>query len=139
MLFENIADRLTRCSMPEVEEHSSNCGVTPTWVLLRHPNRQLWNLIGDVWSSGSAPGCAIVLLGDQLAMPSQNSVWRYDGRNLSKHPSSQRFALHRQTSALIIREANSLALEFRLENPVLFLDVGNYVELMPVDPAGQAN
>ncbi len=136
VLFENIADRLPRCGMPEIDEHSSNCGVAPTWVLLGHPNRQFGNLIGDTWSSGSALGCSIVLLGDQLAMPRQNRVWSYDGSDFTKHSAPKRLALRRQASALIVRKPNSFAFQLRLENLVLFLDVRDHIELMPVDPAG---
>ena len=139
VLFENVANRLPRCGMPEVEQRASYCRISPTRVLLSHPYGQLWNLIGDAWSSRTPLGGAVVLLGDQLAMPSQNGVWRYDGRNLSKHPSPQRLALHRQTPTLIVRKPNSLAFQLRLENLVLFLDVRDHIELMPVDPAGQAN
>ena len=48
-------------------------------------------------------------------------------------------ALHRQTPTFIVGEPNSLTLQLRSEDLVLFLDIRNHVELMQVDPAGQCD
>ncbi len=59
------------------------------------------------------------------------------GSYFSKDFSTQGLALDCETPTFIVGEPNPFALQLRFENLVLFLDVRNHVELMPVDPARQ--
>src|SRR5215469_245096 len=52
-------------------------------------------------------GCSVVLLGDQLPMPSQQGLRCDNAGDLGKSLSSQRFGLNGQPPALMVIEAHS--------------------------------
>ena len=72
-------------------------------------------------------------------MPGQDRVGSHDRRHLTQHFSAEDLALNGEAPAFLVREANPLPLELGLQDPILLLDVGDYVILLPVDPAGQSD
>ncbi len=66
---------------------------------------------------------------------------RHGKRNVQSKQSStlRTMSPPRRASASVIGKANPPTLELAFENPVLFLDVGDHVLLVPVDPARQRN
>jgi len=77
----------------------------------------------------------IPLLGNQPLVPTQDRIRRHDRTDLAEHLPAQNLSLHCQAPAFIVGETNPLALEFCPEDPVLFLDVGDDILLVSVDPA----
>ena len=89
--------------------------------------------------SGTAALAAVVLAGDQLSMPSQQSVRRDEGGHLGKRFASELLGFHGQTATLIIAQSQALVPQLIAQNAVLFLQIVDGVPLLFVDPAGQAD
>src|SRR5215469_15096920 len=84
-------------------------------------------------------GCSVVLLGDQLPMPSQQGLRCDNAGDLGKSLSSQRFGLNGQPPALIVIEAHSLATELFSQHPILFAEIFNDLQLAVVHPPGDGD
>src|SRR5215471_16096366 len=84
-------------------------------------------------------GCSVVLLGDQLPMPSQQGLRGDNAGDLGKSLSSQRFGLNGQPPALIVIEAHSLATELFSQHPILFAEIFNDLQLAVVHPPGDGD
>src|SRR5215471_4768558 len=70
-------------------------------------------------------GSSVVLLGDQLPVPSQQGLRCDHAGDLGKSLSSQRFGLNGQPPALLVIEAHSLATELFSQHPILFSEIFN--------------
>src|SRR5215831_6546391 len=81
-------------------------------------------------------GRSVVLLGDQLPVPSQQGLRRDNVGDLGKNLSSQRFGLYSQSPALIVIQAQSPAAELLSKNAILLAKVINDLQLVLVHPAG---
>src|SRR5215467_10306527 len=81
-------------------------------------------------------GSSVVLLGDQLPVPSQQGLRRDNVGDLGKNLSSQRFGLYGQSPALIVIQAQSPAAELLSKNAILLAKVINDLQLVLVHPAG---
>src|SRR5215469_5186330 len=84
-------------------------------------------------------GCSVVLLGDQLPMPSQQGLRCDNAGDLGKSLSSQRFGLNGQPPALIVIEAHSLATELFSQHPILLAKIFNDLQLAVVHPPGDSD
>src|SRR5215471_5825299 len=84
-------------------------------------------------------GCSVVLLGDQLPMPSQQGLRCDNAGDLSKSFSSQRFGLHGQSPALIVIEAHSPATELFSQHQILLAKMFNDLQLAVVHPPGDGD
>src|SRR5215472_12761631 len=84
-------------------------------------------------------GSSVVLLGDQLPMPSQQGLRGDDAVDLGKSFSSQRFGLYGQSPALIVIEAHSPATELFSQHPVLLAKIFNDLQLAVVHPPGDGD
>jgi hypothetical protein len=79
-------------------------------------------------------GSSVVLLGDQLPVPSQQGLRRDNAGDLGKSLSSQRFGSYGQSPALIVIEAYSAATELFAKHPILFAKIFNDLQLAVVHP-----
>jgi hypothetical protein len=136
--FQNVGDRIVCQQMSKIGQRSLNPTITPIPVFLRHPSDERRNLSGGSRPSSSALGAAIVLLGDQLSMPSQQCLWRHDGCALSQNLAPQRFRLYSESPALVISEPQSPVANLFTENPIFFNQVIDDVVLMLIHPSGNA-
>src|SRR6516165_9915607 len=84
-------------------------------------------------------GSSVVLLGDQLPVPSQQGLRCDNAGDLGKSLSSQRFGLAGQSSALIVIEAHSPATELFSQHPILFAEIFNDLQLVVVHPPGDSD
>src|SRR5215472_2291505 len=84
-------------------------------------------------------GGSVVLLGDQLPVPSQQGLRGDDAGDLGKSFSSQRFGLHGQSPALIVIEAHSPAAELLAKHPILLSEIFNDLQLAVVHPPGNGD
>ena len=78
---------------------------------------------------------AVVLLGDQPAVPAQDRIGCHDAGDVGEAPSAEGLAFHGQTASLIVGEANPLGTVRRTEDPVLLAQVLNDGLLLSIDPA----
>src|SRR6516162_5764302 len=79
---------------------------------------------------------SVVLLGDQLPVPSQQGLRRDNAGNLGKSLSSQRLGLYGQSPPLIVMEAHSPATELFSKHPILLAQIFNDLQLTVVHPPG---
>src|SRR5215469_7572327 len=84
-------------------------------------------------------GSSVVLLGDQLPVPSQQGLRRENAGDLGKSFSSQRFGLYGQSPALIVIEAYSPATELFSKHPILLAQIFNDLQLALVHPPGDGD
>ena len=78
---------------------------------------------------------AVVLLGDERAVPAQDRIGRHDAGNLGEAPSAEGVAFHGQAASLVDGEANPLATVRRAEHAVLLEQIVNDVLLLSIGPA----
>src|SRR5215831_8366717 len=82
---------------------------------------------------------SVVLLGDQLPVPSQQGLRRDNAGDLGKSVSSQRFGLYGQSPALLAIEAHSPATELFSKHPILLAKIFNDLQLAVVHPPGDGD
>src|SRR6516164_3771119 len=68
-------------------------------------------------------GSSVVLLGDQLPVPSQQGLRRDNAGNLGKTLSSQRLGFYGQSPALIVIEAHSPDTQLFSKHPILLAKI----------------
>jgi hypothetical protein len=83
-------------------------------------------------------GLSVVLLGDQLPVPSQRGLRRDDAGDLGKNSLSQRFGLYGQSPMLVI-EAHSPVTELFWKHSILLAKIFNDLGLAAVHPAGNSD
>src|SRR5215472_15247470 len=84
-------------------------------------------------------GSSVVLLGDQLPVPSQQGLRRDNVGDLGKNLSSQRLGLYGQSPALIVIQAQSPAAELLSKNAILLAKVINDLQLTLIYPSGNSD
>src|SRR6516164_8106284 len=84
-------------------------------------------------------GSSVVLLGDQLPVPSQQGLRCDNAGDLGKSFSSQRFGLYGQSPPLIVIEAHSPATELFSQHPILFAEIFNDLQLAVIHPPGDSD
>src|SRR5215471_17703617 len=84
-------------------------------------------------------GSSVVLLGDQLPVPSQQGLGRDNAGGLRKSLSSQCFGLYGQSPTLIVIEAHSPATELFSKHPILLAKMFNDLQLAVVHPPGDGD
>ena len=91
---------------------------------------------GATWPSVLAP---VVLVRDQVSVPTKQSIWCHQDPDLEKPFSIDRFGLDGESAALPIGESRSLAAQLLAQRSVtrkprfLLLEIFDYVPLMPID------
>src|SRR5215471_14904569 len=84
-------------------------------------------------------GSSVILLGDQLPVPSQQGVRCDNVGDLGKSLSPQRFGLYGQSPALIVIEAHSPATELFSKYAILLAKILNDLLLAVVHPPGNSD
>src|SRR5499427_9862453 len=84
-------------------------------------------------------GSSVVLLGDQLPMPSQQGRRGDNAGDLGKSLSSQRFGLYGQSPALLVIEAHSPITELFAKHPILLAKIFDDLQLAVVHPPGDSD
>ena len=123
--------------MPEVLQRPDQPGVSPRDILRSHAQDEAADRVVDPRASRTAFGAAIVLLGDELAVPAQDRVRGDDAGDLAKGPSAEGLALGGKATPLRVGEAKTPSCELLSEDTVFLLEVGDHVLVSPIDPAGE--
>src|SRR5215469_5994041 len=84
-------------------------------------------------------GSSVVLLGDQLPVPSQQGLRRDNAGDLGKSLSSQRFGLYGQSPALIVIQAHAPPTELFSKHAILLAKIFNGLQLAVVHPPGDGD
>ncbi len=123
--------------VPEVDERSADSGVAPLRILCSHPHYKIHYILWRHRSTSTSPSTAIVLLGDQPSVPTQNRVGRDNAGYLCQRPPSESLAAHCESAALGIAQSKRSAAKLLAEDPILFSQVVDLISLVAVQPPGQ--
>src|SRR5215471_3378745 len=102
--FQNRSNRTAGKLVAQMGQGALDSSIAPIPVLFCHAHHQSLDLISGTWPTRGTMGSSVVLLGDQLPMPSQQGLRGDNAGDLSKSFSSQRFGLYGQSPALVIVE-----------------------------------
>jgi hypothetical protein len=119
-------------------DDGSEVGVAPGWILHRHPDDELLHVGGDSRAPDPTARRAIVLAGDQLAVPAQDRVGCDQAGELAEPATADDPALDGQASPLVVGEAQAPSAELVAEHAVLLAQEVDDLELTGVNPARHA-
>ena len=120
--------------MPYILEGTTDPGVTPGGVLLRHPHHQPADLLEHAGTL--RPLRVRPLPRDKLPMPPQNCVGGDDRGDVAQCSASQSVPTHGQPTPFVIGQPQSPN-QLSSEDSILFDQVGHALLLPAVQPAGQ--
>ena len=80
------------------EKGAADSRVTPSWIVAGDMHNQLLDLCGCLRATRFTDGAAVILLGDQRSIPSQQGIWRDQGTDLEKVFTSDRLGFCRMFS-----------------------------------------
>src|SRR5215471_4161080 len=118
--------------MAQVGQGSLDSPVAPSPILGGHTHHQLLDLVLPTRTAWDTLLAAIVLLGDQPAVPSHERCRGHNRGQLMQHAPAQLLGPHGQAPALIVVEAQPLASELFAENVVLLLEIVDDILLLLV-------
>ena len=95
------------------------------------------NHAGNPRSPRSACRAPVILLGDELPVPAEQSVRGDDRRDLAEASPSEWLRLSREAAALRIREAESPSSQLLMEGSILGFQMLDDVLLLAADPSDQ--
>jgi hypothetical protein len=128
-------DRVAANLVAEVVQRADQPRVPPGRVLRRHPHDELFYVDSDSGTPGPAARRAIVLAGDQLAVPAQDRVRRDQAGELAQPATTDGPALDGQAPPLVIGEPQAPPVELLAEDAVLLAQEVDDLKLAGVDPA----
>jgi hypothetical protein len=103
---------------------------------LCHRHDELLELNSRLWPPNSTDAAAVVLLGNQLSIPSKECVGCHDGADPEEALAPYPLGCQSQKASLGVGQSQPPATELPPENPVLDLKVFDDVLLAAVYPAG---
>jgi hypothetical protein len=89
--------------------------------LLSHADYEVLDFVGGAWPTDSALGAAVILFGNQLAMPGQQCVRRNQVGNFVQYSTANKLGFRCQASALIIGKPKPTSAKLLFENPILLV------------------
>ncbi len=104
-----------------------------------YADHELGDLLRHAWSSRLSPRAVVPLPRNQLPVPGKYRVRGDDRRHLSQDFSTERLSFHREPSALLVGQAETLTAKLTLEDAVLLDEVIDDILLVAVDPAGDGD
>src|SRR4029450_6916779 len=120
MLLQYIGNRATTQVVTEIRNGTENPPVAPIPILLSHADDEVLDIIGSPRPSGASLGTAIILLGNEFAMPGQQCIRRHKVGNVMQYSTADKFGFGCQAATLVIGKSQSPSAELLSEDPVLF-------------------
>src|SRR5438552_3700503 len=102
LLLKNVGDGAARYRVSQIAQRTLNPRVSPIAVPLRHADDKTSDLPHDSWPTGTSAVAAIIFIGDQLPMPTQQGLWGDDRGDILEHSPAEFPGFRSQTTALII-------------------------------------
>mgnify|MGYP000653408160 CR=1 FL=1 len=124
--------------VPNVCQSALDLVVPPRRILTREAKDKVDDLLQHRRSAnGSLPLTVVPFLRDQLAVPSQDRVWRDNGRPLSEQLPAQILPLDCQHSPLVISQSEALLPQLLPQDGILGQQVLQELPLFLVQPTGE--
>jgi hypothetical protein len=134
---QDLGDGAAADLVPQIGECALDAPISQAAVLIRQPHDQCLNLRRGPRSSWASLLAAVVLPGDQAAVPDQQRFGRDDRAQFDQHLPAEPFRLDGQSAALVVSEAQPLVAELFTQDPILFSKVIDEAQLAAVQPARQ--
>jgi len=120
----------------EILQRTLDAAVAPRGILGRHPHDKRRDLLHEPGTS-RPPAVGRPLLGNQPPVPTQDRVWRHDGRHLLQNPATESLALRRQAPALFVSQLNAAAPQLLPKGAILLHQVVDHVLLVTINPSSE--
>jgi hypothetical protein len=134
--LQDVGDRGTCLRVTDIGQSPLDPQVSPVPVFLGETQNERGDIHRRSRSSRCTVRAAIVLLGDQLPIPSQQGFRRDDCRDLCQNLPAQLLRLCRKATALIIAVPDSAIADLFSKNTIFLGEIFNDMLLMLVHPAG---
>ena len=89
------------------------------------------------WSTSTSAGAAIVFLGDQSPVPTQDRIRGDDARDLRQDPPAEFVTAHSESTTLGVRQAKRPRAQVFSEDPILLPEIVDQIVLVTVHPASE--
>ena len=122
--------------MAQVTQRADQTRVAPGRIFRRHPDHKLLHVFAGGRATGSSARRAVILPGDQLAVPAQDRLGRHEAGELLQSAATDDLALGREASPLVIGESQPSPTELLPKYAVLLAEKVDDLQLAVVDPAG---
>ena len=122
---------------PPVRERAADPRVAPPRIVDRHPDHELGDVLSGHWSTSTSAGAAIVFLGDQSPVPTQDRIRGDDARDLRQDPPAEFVTAHSESTTLGVRQAKRPRAQVFSEDPILLPEIVDQIVLVTVHPASE--
>jgi hypothetical protein len=123
--------------MSQIRQGTLEAAVPPGRVVVGHVQDKRFDFIRDTGPASFVTFLAAVkLLSDKPFVPSHQGIWRGERGQRFETFAAKWEGEGSETAAFSIGEANASITEFGVKGAVFFLEVGNDLLLVPIDPAG---
>src|SRR5689334_12175450 len=126
---------LTASLYPHMRKRALNTSVSPSAIFPSQADYLALHFFSDLRSTRSALDGAIVFLGNQFAVPVQQSVRHHQGVQLGERFATQNSGLHCQATSLIVAKPQSQLACLLAQHSVLFLQIFDHLLLALVHPS----
>ena len=124
-------------SVAEVRERAADPRVAPPRIVDCHPDHELGDVLSGHWSTSTSAGAAIVFLGDQSPVPTQDRIRGDDARDLRQDPPAEFVTAHSESTTLGVRQAKRPRAQVFSEDPILLPEIVDQIVLVTVHPASE--
>jgi len=111
--------------------------IAPPRVLHGQPHHKLGDSAWRHGSTPASPSAAVVLLGDQFPVPTENRVARNDACHLGQRSAAEFPAPHRESPALRVSQLKRPTANLLAEDPILLSQTVDQILLTAVQPASE--
>jgi hypothetical protein len=137
-VMNDFASHLRRNLMAQIVQRPLYSSVAPIPVLGCHADDQPFYLIPGSRPTRATMFAAIVFLGDESSLPSQEGLRRNDRGDFAEQAPPEHFRLGRQASALTVVQAEAFGSQL-LAHLVFFAEIIDGVALLLAQPSRNRN
>jgi hypothetical protein len=139
MPLQNISDRVTRQPVTDISESTLDPQISPASVFVGETKNKRSNLRRHPWAARCTARAAVILLGNQLPMPSQQGCRRDDGRDLFQDFPAELLRPCGQTATLVVSESHPSVPNLFSKDAIFLGEIFNDMLLVLVHPASGGN
>ena len=139
MPLQNISDGFTRQHVTHISESTLDPEISPASVFVGETKNKRSNLRRRPWAARCTARAAVVLLGNQLPMPSQQGCRRDDGRDLFQDFPAELLRPCCQTATLVVSESHPSVPNLFSKDAIFLSEIFNDMLLVLVHPARDGN
>ena len=138
VLLENPLDRVATDNVTDIAKCAADSRVAPPWIRLGHRDDKCPDSFRGTGTPGAASLAAVILLSDQLSVPTQDRVRGDNAAKLAQRRATEPLPFRREPAALFVSELEPLAAELLPKDAILLPEVLDDVALLAVRPAREA-